>query len=283
MADPGPSIAVLVIAAGRDEHLRRLLAGVEQQTRRPDDVVVVDLAARGRSHAASSSSVVRRVEHPAAGAPGPLPLAGGRNLAAASTACEHLVFLDVDCIPAPDLVSRYAAVLTAHPGALACGPIRYLREGWVDRCADQHPSVARLEELSDEHAARPRLPGTSMVLSDDHELFWSLSFGVSRPTWELLGGFDDGFVGYGAEDTDLGLRAAELGIPLAWFGGGVAYHQWHPPTRHDPARLDEMIANAHRFRRRWDRWPMGGWFSQLAEACHVRFDPDGDLLERAGR
>ena len=111
------------------------------------------------------------------------------------------------------------------------------------------------------------------MLGDDHERFWSLSFGVRRPTWELLGGFDDGFVGYGAEDTDLGLRAAELGIPLAWFGGGTAFHQWHPPTRHRPRppRRDDR-----------QRPPLpaaggvvadGGLVTQLAERRPVQFDP----------
>ncbi len=279
MVDRGASLAVLVTAAGRHEHLRRLLAGLAEQTRPPDDVVVVDLATRSpQSLAAPQANAVRRILHPAASTAGPLQLAGGRNLAATSTTCELLVFLDVDCLPAADLVGRYEEVLTAHPEGLACGPVRYLRQGWAHRCGERNLTAAQLEGCSDEHPARPRIDGDRVVLSDEHERFWSLSFGVRRSTWELLGGFDEGFVGYGAEDTDLGLRAAEMGVPLAWFGGGTAYHQWHPPTRDDPARLGEMIANAHRFRVRWGRWPMSGWFTQLARAGTVQFDPDGDVL-----
>ena len=75
-----------------------------------------------------------------------------------------------------------------------------------------------------------------VLVDDDHELFWSLSFGVSAATWDVLGGFDTGYVGYGAEDTDLAYRARSLGRSLAWFGGGTAFHQWHPPSRLDPAR-----------------------------------------------
>ena len=82
-------------------------------------------------------------------------------------------------------------------------------------------------------AARP----PSTTLDDRHHLFWSLAFGVTAATWDDLGGFDTGYSGYGAEDTDFAMRARRHGVEMAWFAGGTAFHQWHPPTRHDPARL----------------------------------------------
>ena len=39
------------------------------------------------------------------------------------------IFLDVDCIPHRRLVADYDAALAEHPGALACGRVRYLRRG----------------------------------------------------------------------------------------------------------------------------------------------------------
>ena len=96
------------------------------------------------------------------------------------------------------------------------------------------------------------------------------------------GGFDADFVGYGGEDTDLAERARRLGVPLAWFDGGTAFHQWHRPSRLDPARTAELVGNAHRFRRRWGRWPMEGWLRELAVAGRRRLRPGRDVLVRAG-
>jgi len=267
------TIAVVVIVAGRRRHLERTLRGLEQQTHRPDDVVVVDMR--------PGDPVTDVVRPPARRVPfrgveddrvGALPLAAARNLGAASTVADRLVFLDVDCLPERTLVERYAAVLDAHPTAIACGPVRYLREGWDD------PAAAGLEACSAAPAARVAPDDDSIRLGDDHEMFWSLSFGVDRLVWDRLGGFDEGYRGYGGEDTDLAFRARDLGIPLAWFAGGTAYHQWHAPTRLDPARTAEIVANARRFHRRWGRWPMTGWLTELADRGLVRFDPTADEL-----
>ena len=46
------SVGVVVITAGRDQHLARALQGLEQQLERADRVVVVDMAADGTAPAA---------------------------------------------------------------------------------------------------------------------------------------------------------------------------------------------------------------------------------------
>ena len=56
-------------------------------------------------------------------------LARARNAAgdrAVADGAEHLIFLDADCIPGPELVERYRDCLTRHPADVACGPVTYL-------------------------------------------------------------------------------------------------------------------------------------------------------------
>ena len=263
----GAAIAVVIPAAGRDAHLQRLIGGLAGQRRRPDDVVVADMG-DARSILAEAPLPVRRQPVPAGA--GPLPVARARNAGAAATDADVLVFLDVDCIPHRHLVADYANALADSPPALACGQVRYLRAGW-----DEQRS---LDEQSD---ALPIRPIVAMPTVDGArpDLFWSLNFAVHAMTWQTLGGFDEGYTGYGAEDTDLGRRAHRDGIPLLWLPGALAYHQWHAPTRRDPARTSEIVANARRFRKRWGSWPMSGWLADLAEDGVVRFDPEGDVLE----
>ena len=45
--------------------------------------------------------------------------------------------------------------------------------------------------------------------------------------------------------------------------------------------VDEMLP-IEGFRERWGRWPMEGWLTAFAQEGLVRWDPSGDLLERAG-
>jgi GT2 family glycosyltransferase len=45
---------------------------------------------------------------------------------------------------------------------------------------------------------------------------WGANFSIRRATWLKVGGWDESFREYGAEDTDLGLRVAALGIPFVF-------------------------------------------------------------------
>jgi GT2 family glycosyltransferase len=111
------------------------------------------------------------------------------------------------------------------------------------------------------------------VVTDAVELFWSLSFAVLRRTFlERIGGFDEGFTGYGGEDTDLAFSARAAGVPLAWVPEAIAYHQDH--EHHDPPlhHLRDIAVNARRFRERWDVWPMEGWLCAFVDAGLVRWD-----------
>ena len=278
----GRSVGVAVIAANRHQHLERTVASLGCQTRPPDRVVVVDLGSSPPLRdALGGRPEIEVVELDRRGG-GPWPLARARNAAAAALGTEVQVFLDVDCMAAPDLVAAYEQAAEAAPCALLCGPVRYLRRGWSDDVADRQLGPVELGERSDRHPVRPELAPDHLVVAEDHERFWSLAFGVAASVWSDLGGFDEAYVGYGGEDTDFALRARAAGVSLAWFGGGTAFHQWHPATRHDPERVPEIVANARRFRARWGTWPMAGWLVELHDAGLVRFDPGADTLGLVG-
>lgn len=265
--------ALITIAHGRHPHWATQCAAVERSQPRPDDRILVaidDPVLASRADGASGDvHVVETAAHPDG-----LPLAMARNTGAARAldrGADLLVFLDVDCLPAPGLFAAYAEAAQTHGDRLLCGPVTYLPPpppGGYD--------LARLADHDAPHPERPAPDPGQLVDDDRHELFWSLSFAVTADTWTRLGGFHEGYVGYGGEDTDFGQVAAAAGVGLTWVGGARAYHQHHPvespPVRH----LDAIMRNGALFRDRWGWWPMTGWLDEFAARGLIARDAQGD-------
>lgn len=204
---------------------------------------------------------------------GPLPLAAARNAGAAATSADLLIFLDVDCIPCPDLIERYRW-MAQQSGGLLAGPVGYLPEAVRVESID----VDDLSQFAVPHPERPVPDEVCLVPECRYELFWSLSFAIRRVDFEALGGFCEDFVGYGGEDTDLAFTARKLGMPFSWVGGAWAWHQYHPIEDPPRSHLADIVANAQVFRRRWGTWPMEGWLRVFADEGLIEWDSDGDTI-----
>jgi len=266
------SLAVVTVVSGRHEHLREQIRGLARSTRPPDhhvviamgdprisDIVADVVADTGTdTGTGTGTATVRYIDT----VDGRLPLAHARNLGAqvaVDQGADILVFLDVDCIPGPHMLSIYerACEDSSNSTALLCGPVTYL---------PPHPGRWSEEELiahTNPHGARPSPAVGAVESGTNYDLFWSLSFAVTARTWAQLGGFFEGYTGYGGEDTDLGATARASGIGLRWVGGAHAYHQHHavssPPVEH----VDDIVRNARLFHTRWSRWPMEGWLAEF--------------------
>lgn len=271
--------SLITLVANRASHLAHLVAGVARGDERPDELVVVDMGSKD-----APRDVVDAVdldvnvvwvtpdELAAPSRPG-LPLAAARNVGASRATGDQLVFCDVDCIPSRTLVGAYRRAIGR--GGLCCGPVRYLERFWHRHDAP-HPVVDD-EVLRARSAPHPARPAPSHEHVDErHELFWSLSFGLDRATWERVGGFDESYVGYGGEDTDFGFRARAAGVDVRWMDDGLAFHQWHPVSDPPVEHLDDIVANARSFRRRWGTWPMEGWLQGFADRGLVTWSPTAD-------
>ena len=189
------------------------------------------------------------------------------------------MFLDVDCVPGEHLVARYraAAALPGADGALLCGPVTYLPQAPVD--GYPWPEIAAWTRP---HPARPAPADGTVVRGGRVELFWSLSFAVLAQSWRHVGGFCEEYAGYGGEDTDFAFRARAAGVDLWWVGGADAYHQHHPVSDPPVEHLEDILANAALFHRRWGEWPMTGWLDAFARRGLARHDPVTDRWVRTG-
>ena len=251
-----PVVAVVTVVHGRHRHLRLQERGLAAGSRRADVRCVVAMDDDEVAHQVASDVEVI----PCARTGAALPLARARNLGAEyalDRGADVLLFLDVDCVPGEFMVERYvAAHRRVDRPALLAGPVTYLPPSDGYRL-DELPAATR------PHPARPNPPDGSVVDGDDHDLFWSLSFATTRATWQRIGGFCEDYAGYGGEDTDFGATAAARGVALIWVGGAHAYHQHHPVSDPPVEHLDDIVANAAVFRRRWGRWPMPGWLDEF--------------------
>ena len=260
------AFSVLVIAHGRAGHLCRLLAGVDRSRARPVEVVLVYMDEPEPPHVRCAVPLVIRHVSTRPGEAG-LPLARARNAAAAAASSANLVFLDVDCIPDAALFGSLVDAIGQGP-VLAMAEPRYLP---APLDAGREVEDGGLLAASVAHHARTGLAGGGSEGS--HEMFWSLGFAIEAGLFAQLGGFDEEFTGYGAEDTDFAFRARAAGIPMR-FVQDTLFHQHHgvhkPPLNH----FDAIITNARLFQTRWGRWPMEGWLGAFTELGLLDWTPD---------
>ncbi len=244
-----PSVSVVTLAGGRPDHLRNLVIGLSRQTQAPAELIV---------------AVMQETVYDLPDAPFPvrqlmiagddLPLAAARNTAARAASGDFLVFLDMDCIPTPCLVADYARRLDECDGLLM-GEVLYLPGGATagDWRSDDFDAVAV------RHSDRRGPPAEGIELCNDYRCFWSLNFAMRRSTFFAVGGFHEGYRGYGGEDTDFGKVLETAGVPIAWIKGGLAHHQYHPHHMPPVHHLDSVVRNAEVFEARWGFRTMGHW------------------------
>ena len=256
-------ISVCTIVRGRAAHLANLIDGLRGQLVPPDELVIAYMQPDAHPLPDDLPFEVRVVFCD----DDPMPLAAARNAAAGAATGDVLIFLDVDCVPSPALVMAYALALQDTDGCLM-GEVFYLPEG-----ATSGASAAALDRAGTRHPSKPVPPETGLMPEPDHGELWGLSFALRADTFAGLGGLDERFTGYGAEETDFARKLAAADVPLYRCGGARAYHQHHPVHTPPLHHFGDIVRNAQVFRAKWGDWPMGYWLGQ--------FERDG-LIARDG-
>ena len=243
------TVSVVTLAKGRPAHLRNLLRGLERQTQAPAEFIVAVMQ-DAPYDLPEVAFPVRQILVPGT----ELPLAAARNQGVAAAGGDAVVFLDVDCIPAPDLVADYARGL-AELNGLLMGEVLHLPE----RATAGDWTCEGFAAVAERHSDRRGPPASGLEICPDYRCFWSLNFAIRRATFLATGGFDERYTGYGGEDTDFGKVLDQAGIPIAWMKGGLAYHQYHPHHMPPVHHLDSVVRNAELFEAKWGYRTMGHW------------------------
>lgn len=261
----GARLSVVTPFRNAPRSLRLMLDGLAGQTLERDrwEVIVVDdasgLPLQPLLDASPPGLAVRLVSLGERRGPG-----GARNAGAEVATGDILVFLDSDVVAAPDVLRTHLAAHQEEGVAVVYGH-RY-ESGWetIHRVArgDLRPPDSPVEaDFRDERLggdpARSRAPW-----------LWSYSHNLSLPRALMaeVGGFDEGFRGWGHEDIELGYRLFDhLGRSAEPFRYRRDAYGFHVPHFVHAAgnRLSgqENLRHLKRRHRRWDvelyadQWP----------------------------
>ena len=205
---PDPAVAVVVTHYEQPAQLALVLAALTRQTSPPAEVVVAD---DGSALAPDLPPGVRLVRQADLG----FRAAAARNLGAAATRAQVLVFLDADTVPEPGFLAALVRRVAACPDVLAVGRRRH-----ADLTGDGR-------ELPEPGWLRDGYIASRDLLDADGRSFrfvLSAVLACRRSLFTDLGGFDERFTGYGGEDWDLAYRAWNAGAVLVHEPTAVAWH-----------------------------------------------------------
>lgn len=206
--DRVPAVAVVVPTHNRRHRLERLVTALEKQSLPANcfEVVVVDDASTdGASEelaALARSSGLRLRTLRTARRSGP---AAARNLGWRSTAAPVVAFTDDDCVPDPTWLEAGLGALGAESAVVVGKTVPP-----PDQLDAAGSPFARVMEVA------------------DTRFFETCNVFYRRRDLEAVGGFDERFRRPSGEDTHLGLRVSELGVPAVFAPDAVVHHDVRP-------------------------------------------------------
>lgn len=269
---PTPTASVLTLVRGRQAHLDALVKGLANQTYTNFELIIAHMQPDPPRIEASLPFHCRMVRVHG----NKLPLAAARNAAAARARGTKLIFLDVDCIPSPPLVQSFIRQLDASERCLL-GEVRYL-PGTLSPNELGGATFNQLATYAIKHPARPCVPGQGWIKEVNTRALWGLSFALTERQYEIAGGMDGNYVGYGGEETDFSERLAEAGIALGWCSNALSLHQYH--SVHSPPldKFDDILCNAIRFREKWGSWCMEYWLDLFTRRGLIEWTPAAEEI-----
>lgn len=198
-----------------------------------DDGSPQDVAERVRALAGRYPFPVVHAWHPREGP----RRAATRNNGIRQSSGDYLLFLDADFVVLPGAVRSHVAA--ARRGYFAAGRCKYTTEAQARRILEEGVSDELLESIYRELPEEPiekehrRFTRYSLLrrfgLGDPRKATFGGHFSAFRRDLEAVNGYDENYVGWGAEDMDLALRMVRAGFRgTSVIRAARMLHLWHP-------------------------------------------------------
>ena len=230
-----PTTALVINTCNQPDPLSRVLRAVSSQSTPPDEVVLADDGSESptealfRNWSAQQPFRCRHVWQERAG----FRRARILNLAIAETTAAYLIFLDGDTVPHPRFISDHRELL--QPETFIQG----------HRALIERAGAARFG-LGDFNSDRRRALFTGQIRGLKHAFRWprpsrrqrtdlrgirGCNLAIWRADLLRVNGYNEAFVGWGREDSELAVRLMNAGVRrLDVRGWALCYHLWHPPA-----------------------------------------------------
>jgi glycosyltransferase involved in cell wall biosynthesis len=239
-------ISVVITTYNRPDALAAVVQACFSQTDKNFEIIIAD-----DGSAANTKDCIDRLR-----AVSPVPIlhawqpdegfraAMARNRATLASSGDYVVFLDGDCIPQRDFIAQHRAL--ARHGYLVSGSRILLSQAFTSRILSGHID---LQQLGLGQKLKSRAAGDiNKVLQllvrwpdlgrESRRFTWrrikSCNLGVWRSDLDMVNGFDQSFLGWGHEDSDLVVRLFNAGVMRK--DGAFAtevFHLWHKEAQRD--------------------------------------------------
>ena len=236
------------------DYLSRVLRAVSAQSSLPNEVLLADDGSQDQTAdlfnqwAARQRLATAHVWQEHLG----FRRAGILNQAIARAKSQYLVFLDGDTIPHPDFIADHRRL--ARPAAFIQGHralVGHRAAAWFglgSPGADRWRALSSLQVRGLKHTFR--WPHPLIRVRADLRGVRGCNLGIWREHLVQVNGYNEAFVGWGREDSELALRLMNRGVQrLDVRGWIVCFHLWHPPaSRAALPQNDDLLAQAQRSR-----------------------------------
>ena len=233
--------SIIVTTYNRPDALRRVLLELDRQGSDAFEVVVADDGSTRETAdtiAGLRDKVVYRLKHVWQEDEG-FRVARARNLAVLESEGDYLIFLDGDCIPLKGFVEGHRWL--AEPGWWVRGTRADLEERFTERVLSENLAVTEwsllrwaIADLRGEAARTiPFFRVRTQRFRKRSPRKWlgarTCNLGMWRDDFMRVDGFDESYIGWFGEDSDLVIRLINAGVHRKEGRYAVpVVHLWHP-------------------------------------------------------
>jgi glycosyltransferase involved in cell wall biosynthesis len=240
LSKSSPGISVIVTSYNRPDALRLVLLALEQQSQLPSEVIVADdgsteatrqLITQLKTQLSYPLKHIWQIDEG-------FQAAKIRNKAALLASNPYLIFLDGDCVPFPDFIAQHGQL--AESNCFVSGHRILLNKTLTQKILEEFQPIYKNSSLQwllhylhrDSNRLFPLLRIDLNKLRKLHPKRWQGAKSCNLALWKkdflTVNGFDESFIGWGYEDSDLVIRlirsgtfrkSGKLAVPVI--------HLWH--------------------------------------------------------
>ena len=265
------TLSLVINTFNQPDCLARVLAAVSRQNAPPDEILLADDGSNAPTRELFSGwakAQKLRTAHlwqPHEG----FRRARILNEAIAAAHSDYLVFLDGDTVPHPDFVRDHR--LAARPKAFVQGHralVEQRASSWFGKdnfSKDRRRAIFQNQISGLQNCFR--WPWALRRIKTHLRGIRGCNLGIWRDDLVRVNGYNEAFVGWGREDSELAARLMNAGIRrLDLRGRALCYHLWHPPVERNNLAANEDLLNST--------------LSQKISRCHLGLS--GHLSPTAG-